>query len=79
MWGGGKKTKSAKPGFLPKIVIMVDDRQKNLNDIEKVLKETEPDIQFHGFLYKGALDVPNKDISEAEFQKFWMNQAKKFK
>lgn len=67
-------------GYAPKVVIMVDDREKNLVDVQEALAADFPAIQFIGIKYEGKLSYAPKDISEAGFIKFWQNladQAKK--
>lgn len=66
-------------GYVPKIVIMVDDKEKNLVDVQKTLAVDFPDIQFIGIKYEGALDYAPQDISEAEYAKFWQEMADKAK
>jgi len=71
--------KVRKPGFRPKVVIMIDDKKKHLEDVEKHLKSYDPSIQYIGIEYEGAFNYAPQDISEEDFQKFWedlANQAK---
>jgi len=71
--------KVRKPGFRPKVVIMIDDKKKHLEDIGKHLKSYDPSIQFIGIQYEGAFNSAPQDISKEDFQKFWedlANQAK---
>ena len=67
-------------GYVPKIVIMVDDKEKNLVAAQEALAADFPAIQFIGIEYQGAFDYAPKNISEADFIKFWQSladQAKK--
>ncbi len=61
--------------FSPKVVVIVDDRKKNLEDVEKSLKNTYPNTEFIGIEYQGALEYAPKEISNEEFKKFWQNLA----
>lgn len=63
---------------LPKIVIVVDDRKKNLEDIQKTLLEHKIDVRFLGIEYKGAF-TRNGNITKEEFKDFWMNLADQVK
>ncbi len=57
--------------FTPKIVIFVDDRKKNLEQVELALKEHYPDTKFLGIEYLGAFKSPTEEISESDFHAFW--------
>lgn len=72
---GMQKGKPYGSGYTPKVVVMVDDKKANINDVQKVLEADFPEIQFIGIEYKGAFDYAPKDISEAEFTKFWTELA----
>ena len=66
-------------GLEPKVVVMVDDKRKNLEDISKYLQQHDPQIEFFGIEYEAAKYYIPKEISEDEFKKFWLelaNQAK---
>ncbi|OJW47192.1 MAG: hypothetical protein BGO67_03700 [Alphaproteobacteria bacterium 41-28] len=71
--------KVRKPGFYPKVVVMIDDKKKHLEDIEKQLKSYDPSIQFIGIEYEGAFNYAPQDISKEDFQKFWEDLANKAK
>jgi hypothetical protein len=62
-------------GYVPKVIIMVDDRKKHLLDVEEKLKTFDPSIQFIGIEYQGAYSYAPQDISKEDFQKFWENLA----
>lgn len=65
--------------YVPKVVVMVDDKKKNLEDIQKVLLDSYPDIEFIGVEYQGTFNYAPKDVTEADFIGFWndlANQAK---
>ncbi|MEI7494341.1 MAG: DUF2608 domain-containing protein [Alphaproteobacteria bacterium] len=66
-------------GYVPKVVIMVDDREKNFVDIQKTLAVDFPAIQFIGIKYDGALGYAPQDISEKDFEEFWQEMADKAK
>ena len=63
----------------PKIIIMVDDKKKNLDNIEHFLQQHDPEIKFIGIEYKGAFDYAPKDISKEDFRQFWLDIANKAK
>jgi hypothetical protein len=66
--------------YEPKVIIMVDDKKANIVDAKNVLATSHPNILFVGIEYQGAFDYAPKDISEADFIKFWQglaDQAKK--
>ena len=65
---------------IPKVIIVVDDKKKNLDDMQNVLTTNFPDTQIIIIEYQGAFNYAPKDISEADFIKFWQglaDQAKK--
>lgn len=71
--------KNGTKNYIPKVVVMVDDRKLNLDDVQKKLAISHKAVQFVGIEYQGALDYAPKDISEEDFTKFWetlANQAK---
>ena len=53
--------------WLPKMVIFVDDRRQNLEDVERVLKPW--DIRFLGLEYTAAMDYAAPFIDEATFDR----------
>jgi hypothetical protein len=63
---------------LPKMVIVVDDRKKHLEDMKKKLSIQKIPIDFLGIEYKGAFKR-SKNITKKEFKKFWTNLAHKSK
>lgn len=73
--GSKYETKTRKPGFYPKIVIMVDDKKKHLENIEKCLTAYNSSIIFIGIKYEGAESYASKDISQEDFLKFWKGVA----
>lgn len=74
---GSTKAGSYGTGYVPKCVIFVDDRDKNVEDMETSIKnfkvgEIEPHIIFIGIKFTGARKlIPGKEISEEEFKSFW--------
>jgi hypothetical protein len=62
-------------GHYPRVVILVDDRMKNLRIVAQSLKAYDPSIQFIGIEYQGAFSYAPKDISKEDFKKFWENLA----
>lgn len=67
--------KDGKSSYHPKVVVMVDDKKKHLEDVEKHLKSLDPSIQFVGIEYEGAFNYAPQDISKEDFQKFWQDLA----
>ena len=66
--------------YEPKVIVMVDDKKANIEDAKSVLATSDPNILFVGIEYQGAFNYAPKDISEADFIKFWQglaDQAKK--
>jgi hypothetical protein len=66
--------------YEPKVIVMVDDKKANIEDAKSVLAASDPNILFVGVEYQGAFNYAPKDISEADFIKFWQglaDQAKK--
>lgn len=63
----------------PKVIILVDDKKKNLEDVEQYLKAHDPTIQFIGIEYQGAFTYAPKDINAKDFERFWENMANEAK
>lgn len=47
---------------LPKTIIVVDDKMKNLTAIEYSLQKLHPEIQYIGIYYTGAYQAPPPDV-----------------
>lgn len=73
------QAKVQKPGFFPKVIVLIDDRLKNLKDVEDSLQAYDPAIQFIGIEYGGAYAYAPQDISKEDFQQFWKDLAHKAK
>lgn len=58
-----------------KAIVLVDDKKKNLEDVEQFLKNHHPAIKFIGIEYQGALGYTSKNISAEKFQSFWEDMA----
>lgn len=67
--------RQANSSYVPKVIIMVDDRKKHLMDAEEKLKAYDPSIQFIGIEYQGAYSHAPQEISKADSQRFWENIA----
>jgi hypothetical protein len=65
--------------FTPKVVIFVDDRKKNIEQVKQALKESYPETQFIGIEYLGAFNSPPQDISESDFHAFWQGLVERAK
>jgi hypothetical protein len=63
--------------FFPKIIVLVDDKKKNLEDVKVSLATYYPHIQFVGIEYQGAYGYCAKDISSGDFETFWQDLAHK--
>jgi hypothetical protein len=61
------------------VIIFVDDKQKNLEDVEHALKVHYPNIQFVGIEYQGALMYAPQEMSAQAFETFWGNMANEAK
>lgn len=62
-------------GYVPKIIVMADDKQSNLEDAKKILTANYTNIRFIGIKYQGAFEYAPCDISEVDFTKFWETLA----
>lgn len=65
--------------YEPKVIVMVDNKKTNIEDAKNVLATSHPNILFVGIEYQGAFDYAPKDISEADFIKFWQGLADQVK
>jgi hypothetical protein len=71
------RQKTSNPGCFPKVIFLIDDRKKNLEDVEIALKSCNDSIEFVGLEYQGAFSYAPQDISEEDFEKFWTTLAEK--
>lgn len=69
--------KAHKLGYYPKVVFLIDDKRKHLENVETALKTYDPAIQFIGIEYEGAYNYAPQDISKEDFQKFWEDVVNK--
>jgi len=76
---GMEKGKLYGSGYVPKIVIFVDDKKKNLEDVRDALSKDFPEMQYVGIEYQGAFDYASKDISEEEIRQFWQKVVEQIK
>jgi predicted phage tail protein len=60
----------------PKVIVMVDSKKKNLEDVETALKIYDPSIWFMGVEYTAAAPLA---IAQAEFSGFWKKIVEKVK
>jgi hypothetical protein len=56
----------------PRVLMVVDDREKNLLDMQQKLGQFDQDIKFIGIHFTGAFEASNP-CTEIEFRKFWNN------
>lgn len=54
-----------------KLIIMIDDKTSNLEDVKASLKKDFPEIQFIGIEYNGAKLEKETKVTEQEFEEFW--------
>ena len=62
-----------KLNWIPKCIVLVDDRVKNLRDVYNDLKKNFPSIKFIGIEYLGAHNYCPTTTTEAEFEQFWLD------
>ena len=62
-----------KLNWTPKLVILIDDRSKNLRDASASLKKDFPHTKFIGIKYLGAHDYCPQSITAEAFQNYWSN------
>lgn len=55
----------------PKIIIMIDDKLKNLSDIATHLNKYNSETTFIGFEYQGAKNLKPSHLTSLEFKTFW--------
>ena len=60
-----------KLNWTPKLVILVDDRGKNLSDVSVVLKKDFPHTKFIGIRYLGAQDYCPQGITPEDYRSYW--------
>lgn len=56
---------------IPKLVILIDDRSKNLRDASRALKKDFPHTKFVGIQYLGAHDYCPQKISAEAYRDYW--------
>lgn len=57
--------------WTPEVVILVDDRSKNLNDAAVALKKNFPSVKFIGIEYLGAHNYCPQTITKEGFKAYW--------
>ena len=62
-----------KLNWTPKLIILIDDRSKNLSDTSIALKKDFPHTRFIGVRYTGAHDYCLQNISQEAFRDYWSN------
>jgi hypothetical protein len=67
--------------YQPKIVVFVDDKKENLENVQQALLQFIPNVNFIGIEYKGAEEFGSKDIdNNSKFMAEWtklINQTQK--
>ncbi len=61
-------------GYRPKVIVMIDDKLKNLVDVQATLQNTG--IRFIGFDYQAGLQFAQQPVDQLAFTQFW-NDVKK--
>ena len=59
--------------WIPKLVVLIDDKASNLKNVYKILKKNYPATQFVGIKYLGAHDYCPKTITKEDFKTYWEN------
>ncbi|MDR0647612.1 MAG: DUF2608 domain-containing protein [Puniceicoccales bacterium] len=57
--------------WIPRCVVLIDDRVKNLDDVKKSLRAHYPQTQFVGIEYQGARYYCPQTVSAEAFEQFW--------
>jgi len=57
----------------PKIIILVDDKKENIDDVRYALNLYNPNINFQGLEYLAGSRYTDGEISEVDFINFWTN------
>lgn len=65
--------------FSPEVIVMIDDKLKNLENMEAALKAYNANIKFVGLEYKKSTTLPAPNISAEDFKKFWQDLINKYK
>lgn len=60
--------------YVPKTVIFIDDRDKNVEEVGEAIARFNPNIHFVGIVYKGAERFPSKPVSAADFKAAWLSK-----
>jgi hypothetical protein len=60
----------------PKIIVVIDDKKKNLQDIREYFAKQNPEVRLVLMEYRGAFDCIKEDISAEQFEDFWNELAK---
>lgn len=64
--------------YHPKVIIFIDDKYEHLRDVQKSIKDLNPDIRFIGIEYQGARKLEkNIEIDKKKFLEFWSYWANK--
>jgi hypothetical protein len=66
--------------YTPKLVILIDDREKNLQDVAIALQKKTPQIEFVPLLYERGRKFLSQEATAEEFKKYWhdiMEEAKR--
>jgi hypothetical protein len=61
--------------FTPKLIVLVDDRRKILNEVAVILKEYNKEITFIGIEYTASSTYSLGEIEFEVFKNFWQNLA----
>jgi hypothetical protein len=54
-----------------KVIVLIDDKKRNLDFVENHIKDQRPDLSFLGIQYFKALNQPAAFVSHDEFKMKW--------
>lgn len=66
--------------YLPKLIVLIDDREKNLIDVEKAIQKTLPKVDFLSVHYRKGREIASREVTQEEFKNYWhpiVEEAKK--
>jgi hypothetical protein len=59
----------------PQLIVLVDDKRENLEDVARDLAQEYPSLVFLGIEYTGASSYEGRDLTEEDFIEFWQDLA----
>lgn len=58
-------------GWIPSVIVFIDDKLYNLEEMQRTLQEFHPEITYHGLHYIGAQSINTTDINESTLLAKW--------